>query len=78
MYFFTTQGLLKQVLRQLKIKVDYDLNVMTSNQKIEGLYGLIFNKLSKIIDEKNQIFQSSKEIQLQPCLSNDFKIKKVK
>ena len=46
------KGLLKQVLRQLKIKVDYDLNVMTSNQKIEGLYGLIFNKLSKIIDRE--------------------------
>ena len=25
---------------------------MTSNQKIEGLYGLIFNKLSKIIDRE--------------------------
>lgn len=46
------KGLLKQVLRQLKIKVDYDLNVMTSNQKIESLYGLIFKKLSKIIDRE--------------------------
>lgn len=46
------KGLLKQILRQLQIKVNYDLNVMTSNQKIENLYGIIFNQLSKIIEKE--------------------------
>lgn len=44
------KGLLKQVLNLLSIKVHYDLNLMTFNQKIENLNFLIIKKLNKILD----------------------------
>jgi UDP-N-acetylglucosamine 2-epimerase (non-hydrolysing) len=44
------KGLLMQVLRLLNIKVDYDLNLMSFNQKIENLNFLIIKKLNKILD----------------------------
>lgn len=44
------KGLLKQVLNLLKIKVHYDLDLMTFNQKVENLNFLIIKKLNQILD----------------------------
>lgn len=47
------KGLLKQVLKMLKVKPDYDLNLMTFNQKIENLNFLVIKKLNKVLDKEN-------------------------